>query len=104
MILLQTGPTFADDPAVLRIYRRRDHPGDPIRGVPDHGAFVRDIALADLWPVERTKAMTSWWSGAPEWFEGGKFEFSPDSRLLIVTTRWRNVIQINLETGSLTAR
>jgi hypothetical protein len=103
MILLQTGPAFADD-GVLRIYRRRDHPGDPMREGPDHGVLIRNIALKDLWPPEKAKQITGWTDETPQWFAGGAFEFSPDSRELIVITRWSNVVHIKLEDGSVVSK
>jgi hypothetical protein len=38
--------------SALRIYRRRDHIGDPVREGPDHGVFIRDITLREIWPAD----------------------------------------------------
>jgi hypothetical protein len=100
LILLQTGPTFATDRAVLQIYRRRDHPGDLMREGPDHGVFIKDIPLADLWPEDRVDANTGAWDDeTPQWFAGGTFEFSTDGQELIHKTRWHSIVRIHLEDG-----
>jgi hypothetical protein len=104
LILVQTGQVFGSAKAVLQIYRRRDHIGGPIREGPDRGVFIRDVALTDLWPRERTTALTSWTDETPQWFVGGSFEFASNQREMIVTTRWGNVVHIRLEDGSLTRR
>jgi hypothetical protein len=101
LILVQTGPVFGSAKAVLRIYRRRDHPGDPMRQGPDHGVFIKDVALTDLWPQERADALTDWTDETPQWFVGGSFDFSADYREMIVTTRWGNVVHIRLDDESL---
>jgi hypothetical protein len=104
-ILVQTGPVFGDAKAVLRIYRRRDHPGDPMREGPDHGVFIKDVAITDLWPKERIDAIPVMWTDhTPEWFVGGSFEFSADCREMIVKTRWGEHVNIWLEDGSLIRR
>jgi hypothetical protein len=102
LILLQTGPAFAADRSVLEIYRRRDHPGDLMKSGPDHGIFVKSIALADLWPTDRLPTNSvSWTDESPQWFAGGTFAFSEDRRQLIHRTRWGNTIHIDLQDGSL---
>lgn len=105
LILLHVGPTFSGDTAVLQIYRRRDHPGDPIREGPDHGVFIKEIALKEIWTPDKLAAMPNFWtSETPEWFAGGTFEFSSDYRQLIHKTRWGNTIRINLADGSLSGK
>lgn len=102
LILLRVGPGFSDDPAVLQIYRRRDHPGDLMREGPDHGVFIKDIALKEIWTPDKLAANSRIWTeGTPEWFAGGTFEFSSDCRQLIHKTRWGNTVRINLADGSL---
>jgi hypothetical protein len=95
LILLHVGPALSGDTPVLQIYRRRDHPGDPIREGPDHGVFIKDIALTEIW------TRNFWTDHTPEWFAGGTFEFAADYRQLIHTTRWGNSVRINLADGSL---
>jgi len=100
MVLMQTGPTFATDHAVLRLYRRRDHPGDLIREGPDLGVFIKDIPLTDLWPADKVyESARAWDDETPEWFAGGAFNFSSDNRQLIHTTRWHSTVRIHLEDG-----
>ena len=102
LILLQTGPTFGDDSTVLRIYRRRGHRGDPLREGPDHGVFIKDIVLKEIWTPDRLAANPRFWTDStPQWFAGGTFEFSSDRRQLIHKTRWGDTVSINLADGSL---
>jgi hypothetical protein len=101
LILLHVGLTLSDT-AVLQIYRRRDHPGDPVREGPDHGVFIKDIALKEIWTPDKVAANPNFWTGeTPEWFAGGTFEFSSDYHQLMHKTRWGNTVRINLADGSL---
>jgi hypothetical protein len=86
--------------SALRIYRRRDHPGDPVREGPDHGVFIKDITLREIWPADKLPNVQIVTDETPQWFAGGTFEFSPDCRLLIHKTRWGNTVRINLQDGS----
>jgi hypothetical protein len=90
------GPTGS----ALRIYRRRDHLGDPVREGQDHGVFIKDITLREIWPADKFPSVQVITDGTPQWFAGGTFEFSPDCRVLIHKTRWGNTVRINLEDGS----
>jgi hypothetical protein len=102
LILVHIGPTFSGGAAVLQIYRRRDHLGDPIREGPDHGVFIKEIALKEIWTPDKVAANPEIWTDhTPEWFAGGTFEFSSDDRQLIHKTRWGNTVRINLADGSL---
>jgi hypothetical protein len=101
LVLLSTGSGYLIGPA-RRIYRRRDHLGDPIRPGPDNGVLVKDITLKELWPADRdSSAAYSSDNDVKEWYAGGKFEFSADNRQLIHRTRWGNKVSINLSDGSL---
>ncbi len=105
LILVHIGPAFSDDPAVLQIYRRRDHLGDLVRAGPDHGVFIKDIALKEIWTTDKLPASSGVWTDeTPQWFAGGTFEFSSDYRQLIHKTRWGNTVRINLEDGSLSKK
>ena len=85
-------------PPALSIYRRRDHPGLSSGGSgPDHGIFIRQIPLTDLWSLEHIPGMIT--DHTPLWFASGTFAFSPDNRMLIYKTRWSQTLQIKLETG-----
>jgi hypothetical protein len=86
--------------SAFRIYRRRDHIGDPTREGPDHGVFIKDIALREIWPADKLPNGQVITDGTPQWFAGGTFEFSPDSRQLIHKTRWGNTVLIKLQDGS----
>ena len=88
------------DGSALRIYRRRDHLGDPIREGPDHGVFIKDITLKEIWPADKFPNVEIVTDETPQWFAGGTFEFSPDCRVLVHKTRWGNKVRINLEDGS----
>lgn len=101
VILLRTGSISAEDSALLTIYRKRDHPGEAVGEGPDHGVFIKDITLRELWPPDRLATIPSVWNDeSPEWFVGGTFEFSADYRQLIHKTSWGNTVRINLEDGS----
>jgi hypothetical protein len=102
LILLHVGPALSGNQAVLQIYRRRDHLGDPIREGPDNGVLIKEIALNKIWTPDRIAANSVVWTDeTPEWFAGGTFEFSPDYRQLIHQTRWGNTVRINLADGFL---
>jgi hypothetical protein len=102
LIVLHVGPALSGDQVVLQIYRRPHPPFEPIRDVPDHGVFIKEIALNKIWTPDRIAANPIFWTDhSPEWFAGGTFEFSPDYRQLIHKTRWGNTVRINLADGSL---
>ncbi|MGB2605188.1 MAG: hypothetical protein WBC78_16440 [Candidatus Sulfotelmatobacter sp.] len=86
--------------SAFRIYRRRDHLGDPVRDGPDHGVFIKDITLREIWPADKLAGVQILTDETPQWFAGGTFEFSADSRLLTHKTRWGSTVRINLEDGS----
>lgn len=86
--------------SALRIYRRRDHNGDPVREGPDHGVFIKGITLREIWPPDQFSTVDIVTDETPQWFAGGTFQFSPDCRLLIHRTRWGNTVRINLSDGS----
>ncbi|HEY6764641.1 MAG TPA: hypothetical protein VI386_07710 [Candidatus Sulfotelmatobacter sp.] len=85
---------------VLSIYRRRDHRGDPVREGPDHGVLIREVALKEIWPADKFPKVQIVTDHTPQWFAGGTFQFSPDSRALIHRTRWGTTVSINLPDGS----
>jgi hypothetical protein len=100
LILLHTGPASPDGP-VLRIYRRRDHPGDPLREGPDHGVFIKNLAIREIWiPDELAAQPNVWTDHSPQWFAGGTFEFSSDSRQLVHRTPGGTTVRIYLPDGS----
>jgi hypothetical protein len=99
MILVSTGPVLGKDAIALQIYRRRDHRGDPVREGPDHGVFVQSIRIDQLWRPD--KITTAWDDETPEWFAGGKFDFSPNLRELILTTKWGDTVHVDLPTGGI---
>lgn len=106
LILLRIGPIFSGDDGVLQIYRW-DHRRDlEIGRTGHHGVLVKDIDLKELWPPEKVAANagTTWTDETPEWFDGGIFEFSSDSKQLIHKTRWGNTTRIKLEDGSVSRR
>jgi hypothetical protein len=89
LILLQVD-TFD---SALRIYRRPEEGND--------GVLVRNIALKEIWPEHkwqewRAMVMTD---DSSQWFAGGSFEFSPDSRVLIHKSRWGDIVRIHLIDG-----
>jgi hypothetical protein len=90
---------YAADSA-LRIYRRRDHLGNKLREGPDHGVFIKDVALKDILPPDKLRGVQVMTDASPQWFAGGTFDFSADSRTLIHKTRWGNTARINLEDGT----
>ena len=100
LILLHLGPALSED-AVLQIYRW-DHRYEPAIGrTGHHGVLIKGIDLKEIWPPDKLAANTGTWDDhTPEWFAGGTFEFSSDSRKLIHETRWGNTVRVNLEDGS----
>ena len=103
LVLLRTGMVNSGNSAVLRIYRRANHTGQPIVMYPDHGVITAEIKLNQLWPAARLAGVAGVWDDeSPEWFAGGTFEFSPDNRQLWHKTRWGNTAHIYLADGSVT--
>ncbi len=92
--------------AALRIYRRRDHPGQDRGGPgPDNGVLVREVPLSELWPPERfpTNPLDMTITNLkPQWYSGSTFAFSADNRTLTLKTRWGTTAQIDLATGAVT--
>jgi hypothetical protein len=83
--------------SALRIYRR------PEQG--HSGVQVRDIPLKEIWPGQKWREWQEQHAmvmdgSSPEWFEGGTFQFSSDSRVLIHKTRWGNIVHIHLSDGT----
>jgi hypothetical protein len=73
-----------------------------VREGADHGVFIKDIALKEIWTPDRLAAHSrSWTDEAPQWFAGGTFDFSSDHWQLLHKTRWGNIVRINLADGSL---
>ncbi len=100
LVLVAIGPVLGKDAYVLRIYRRRDHRGDPIREGQDHGIFIKSIRIDQIWPPDKVAANTHGWDDeTPEWFAGGQTDFSFNNRELIHTTRWGQAVRIDLATG-----
>jgi hypothetical protein len=100
VILVSTGMVLGKSAPVLTIFRRRDHPRDPIREGPDHGVFMKSIPIDEIWPPDKVAEHTGAWDDeTPEWFAGGRFDFSPNLRELIHTTRWGDTIRVVLATG-----
>lgn len=94
------GIVFPDREA-LRIYRRRDHIGDPIRDGPDHGVFIKAISFKEILPPNRfIKSKQLFSDESPRWFVGSSFDFSADNRQVIYKHGREDGIHINLEDGS----
>jgi len=88
----------------LRIFRRRDHPGKPFGGQgPDHGVLVRDIPLNQLWPAGKLSEASVITDESPEWYAGGTFVFSSDSRTLVHKSRWGATVRVKLSDGSVSS-
>jgi hypothetical protein len=99
LILLHVGPGFSADDPVLQIYRRQDHPGDPIREGADHGVFISEIAMTKSGrPDTLARNLGVRNDETPQWFPGGTFEFSSDYRQLIHKTRCGNTVRNNWPT------
>jgi hypothetical protein len=81
---------------VIALYRKQTH----------LVTLVRSYTLADLWtenelyPQGRDDPFGD--SGStPEWFADASFEFSPDNRTLLYTTKWHDRLAIDLASGSI---
>jgi hypothetical protein len=93
------GPWVSADTG-MRIYRRRDHRGDPVREGPDHGVFIRDVPLKEMWPADKLASLVTWTDFTPQWFSGGNFEFTRDCGQLIYKTHWGSTVHIHLADGT----
>ncbi len=83
LLLVSRDFAIGPDREALRIYRRRDHIGDPRGEGPDHGVFVRAISFQEIWPPEKIKAHQGGTDHSPAWFVGSTFDFSGDNRELV---------------------
>src|SRR6267154_2479123 len=100
VLLLEIGPVSADEP-VLQIYRR-DHKTREGASSMNQGAFVKGLSLKVLWPTKKLPSSGMIWTDESlQWFAGGSFAFSSDSRQLIHKTRWGNTARNNLMEGSI---
>jgi hypothetical protein len=99
LLLVSRDNVVAPNSEALRIYRRRDHPGDPSREGPDHGIFVKAIPFTEIWTTEKIQAHESGTDHTPAWFVGDSFDFSADNREL-VDTSGKGSISIDLSDGA----
>jgi hypothetical protein len=97
LILLNSTP-WASPNSAMRIYRRA--------GEGHKGILVKDIGLKDIWPEKKWQEWRNagWTDETPEWFAGGSFAFSSDSRTLIHKTSWGNTVHISLADGSVSPK
>jgi hypothetical protein len=98
LVLLRTGPVFADD-AAIRVYRwnHQVHEGTSST---NKATFVAGIALRQLWPSDKLRSTEIWTDGTPQWFAGSTLVFSDDNKQLVCTTQWGTSVRIQLATGS----
>ena len=78
LVLLRGSPLLGGE-AALRIYRRRDHQGDPVKEGPDHGVFIREVPLKEIWPADKVEANTSGTITRPNGSPGEHSSFPPTS-------------------------
>jgi hypothetical protein len=95
LILLATGPVFR---SAMRIYRQGDS-RDRMEDGTGKGVLVKEIKLDELWPAEKIGPERSWTDSTPEWFAGGRFDFTDDNLQLIHKTPWGNTVRIMLSDG-----
>jgi hypothetical protein len=96
LILLENGPSRT----ALRIYRRREHPGQPrVDKGPDHGVLVRAIPLDAIRPASSSVLESTWTDHTPQWYSAGELAFSNDNRTLVFR-RETGALQIDLATGA----
>jgi hypothetical protein len=99
LVLLRTGPVFADD-AAIRVYRWNHQVHEGISST-NKAAFVAGIPLRQLWPPDRLSSTEMVWTDAtPQWFAGGKLVFSDDNQQLVYSTQWGTSVRIQLTNGS----
>ena len=93
-LILVTVSAPSPDTPVLAIYRETQRSGEV-----NHGELVRSYPLRDLWPAERIDTHLINFGNTPQWFAGGQFSFSADSRDLLYRTPWGNTLVIRLSDG-----
>lgn len=84
----------------LRIFRWKHDPREPLGSGRDRGVLVRDVPLSDVWPDNEIPQVRNITDGTPQWFAGGKLEFSDDNQYLLFTSRFRTTVRIDLKDGS----
>ena len=95
LILLENGPSRT----ALRIYRRREHPGQlRIDKGPDHGVLVRAISVDEIRPAPSSVLGRTWTDHTPQWYSGGDWILSKDNRTLVFRME-NNSLRIDLATG-----
>jgi len=101
-LILLTGGYEIPDQEAIRIYRRRDHIGDPIQEGPDHGVLVKSILIKEILPAVPPDTVQFWTDASPQWFAGSTFDLSADNRQLILNHRPDGaVLRIDLNDGSI---
>lgn len=86
----------------LRIYRRREHLGQPrIERGPDNGVLIRAIPLDEIIPPPSSVLERGFTDHTPQWYSKGDFTFLADNRTLLYRDKVAGTVRIDLATGGL---
>ena len=86
----------------LRIYRRREHPGQRIVGTgPDTGVLVKAIALNEISPPPSSVLSQNFTDHTPQWYANGDFTLLDNNRTLVYRDKAAGLVRIDLATGTI---
>jgi hypothetical protein len=86
----------------LRIYRRREHPGQRIVGTgPDTGVLIKAISLDEIIPPPSSVLAKNITDHTPQWYANGDFTFFKDNRTLVYRDKMAGSVRIDLATGTI---
>jgi hypothetical protein len=86
----------------LRIYRRREHPGQRIVGTgPDTGVLVKAISLDEIIPPPSSALASVITDHTPQWYSSGEFTFLENNRTLVYRDKAIGSVRIDLATGTI---
>jgi hypothetical protein len=89
------------DKTALRVYRRREHPGQRIvETEPDTGVLVKAITLNEIIPSRSSVLSQGFTDHTPQWYSNGEFTLI-ENRTLVYRDKAAGSVRIDLATGTI---
>jgi hypothetical protein len=96
LVLVMNSPSKT----ALRIYRRREHPGQRIVGTgPDTGVLIKAIALSEIIPTPSSVLAQNYTDHTPQWYANGDFTLLDNNRTLVYRDKAAGSVRVDLATG-----